>query len=400
MAKNGISRREFMGRTGLGLVSTGLGLPLLKTSCVSKDQSYRTLGRTKLRIPVVSFGVMNSDSPDLLRKALEMGIKYLDTAHGYLRGNSEKVIGEVLKETGKRDRVYVGTKMRLARDREKGVFLSEGSSREPLATEANFNEQLNTSLERLQTDIIDILYLHSCYTPQMVTYEPMMNALVKAKEAGKARFIGLSTHTNEPDVIRTAVDSDIYDVVLTSYNYMQEQREEIKKAIAYAAKKGIGIVAMKTMGGNRLNLDENVKINHKAALKWVLNDENVCTTIPGMTTFEQMDLNMSVMGDLELTEDEKRELKISSLLRGTLFCQNCRSCVSTCSRRVEIPLLMRSYMYAVGYGNLIQAETTIAELPEHRDLDVCRDCSTCSATCRFGIDIPDRLESLMNIGYA
>jgi predicted aldo/keto reductase-like oxidoreductase len=264
----------------------------------------------------------------------------------------------------------------------------------------NFNEQLSTSRNRLQTDYIDILYLHSCDTPQMVTYEPMMKALVKAQEAGKARFIGVSTHSNEPDVIRAAVDSDIYDVVLTSYNYMQEHKEEMKKAIAYAAKNGVGIVAMKTMGGNRLNRDENVKINHKAALKWVLNDENVCTTIPGMTTFEQMDLNMSVMGDLELTEDEKRELKISSLLRGTLFCQNCRSCVPSCSRRVEIPNLMRSYMYAVGYGNLIQAETTMAELPANRGLDVCRVCSTCSATCRFGIDIPDRLKSLMNIGYS
>jgi hypothetical protein len=141
MANNGISRREFMGRTGLGLVSTGLGLPLLKTGCVSRDQSYRTLGRTKLRIPVVSFGVMNSDSPDLIRKALEMGIKHLDTAHGYLRGNSEKVIGEVLNETGKRDRVYVGTKMRLARDREKGVFLSEGTSREQLQRAAEYQPE-------------------------------------------------------------------------------------------------------------------------------------------------------------------------------------------------------------------------------------------------------------------
>jgi aryl-alcohol dehydrogenase-like predicted oxidoreductase len=97
--------------------------------------------------------------------------------------------------------------MRFARDREKNVFLSEGSEREPTATAENFRSQLDESLRRLRTDVIDVLYIHSCYSPAMATFEPLMNALVRAKESGKARFIGVSTHKNVPEVIRAAADT-------------------------------------------------------------------------------------------------------------------------------------------------------------------------------------------------
>jgi predicted aldo/keto reductase-like oxidoreductase len=403
MSERGINRREFMGKTTLGLFSTSLGIPLLKSNDVNQEKKqkiiYRTLGRTKLQIPIVSFGVMNSDSPDLLRKALDLGIKHFDTAHLYLRGNSEKVIGEVLQQTGKRKEVYVATKMRFARDREKNVFLLEGNAREPGATEENFNKQLNLSLKRLRSDYVDILHIHSCYSPQMVTFEPLMKALVKAKEAGKARFVGISTHQNIPEVIKSVVDAEIYDVIEVVYNFMQKNRDEVKKAISYAASKDIGIVAMKTQGGRRSSEDSKNEFNHKAALKWVLNDENVCTTIPGMTTFEQMDLNFSVMSNLSLSEQEKRDLQMSYMMKGALYCQNCRSCIATCPHNVEIPNLMRAYMYAEGYGNLIQAGITIEELPNNRGLEVCANCSSCSASCRYGINVKTRVAALIENGF-
>jgi len=403
MGKNHINRREFIKKSSLGIFSAGFGVPLLKRGYGDQKQTneskiiYRTLGRTQLKIPVVSYGVMNSDSPDLLMKALDMGINHLDTAHVYLRGNSERVIGKVLEETGKRNKIYIATKMRFARDREKNVFLTQGTQREPGATEEDLNKQLQTSLERLRTDYVDILYLHSCYSPQMATYEPLMKALVKAKEAGKTRFIGVSTHKNEPEVIRAAVDTGIYDVILTAYTYMQKHREDVKKAIQYAASKGIGVVAMKTQGGNQVNEDKTIQVNHKAALKWVLNDKNVGTSIPGMTTFDQLDLNFSVMSNLTLSEGEKRDLKLASMLPGTLYCQNCRSCLPSCPYNVEIPNLMRAYMYAEGYGNWIQAQMTVEELPKNHSLNMCRKCSTCSASCRYGINIPHRVKSLETI---
>ncbi len=397
-----MKRREFIGKSAFGLISAGLSAPLVKRVVAGQNQQskiiYRSLGRTNLRIPIVSFGVMNSDSPDLINKALDMGINHLDTAHVYLRGNSERVIGEVLEKRGERDKVYVATKMRLARDREKNVFSLKGSEREPAATEENLINQLETSLERLRTDYVDILYLHSCYSPEMATYEPLMNALVKVKKQGKARFIGTSTHADVANVIRATADAEIYDVVLAVYNYVMEEKEEIKKAIAYAANKGVGVVAMKTQGGRRLQQDPDTEINNQAALKWALNDENVCTTIPGMTTFEQLDMNMGVMNDLTLTRQDQRDLQMAASMRGTLFCQNCRTCVPTCPNNVAIPNLMRAYMYARGYGNFIQARTTISELPEKKGLNICRECSSCQASCRRGIDIGSRVNSLIADG--
>jgi len=397
-----MKRREFIGKAAFGMVAAGLSAPLVKKVLASQEQQpkiiCRTLGRTDLRIPIVSFGVMNSDSPDLIQRALDKGINHLDTANVYLRGNSERVIGEVLERSGNRDKVYVATKMRFARDTDKGVFVLKGSEREPGATEENLFKQLETSLGRLRTDYVDILYLHSCYSPQMATYEPLMNALVKVKKQGKARFIGTSTHRDIANVIRATADDGIYDVVLAAYNYVMEEKEEIKKAIAYAANNGVGVVAMKTQGGRRLQQDPDTEINNQAALKWVLNDENVCTTIPGMTTFEQLDMNMGVMNDLTLTGQDQRDLQMAASMRGTLFCQNCRSCVPTCPNNVAVPNLMRAYMYAAGYGNFVQARTTIAELPEKKGLNVCRECSNCSASCRRGIDIGSRVKSLIADG--
>ncbi len=399
MSNEGIKRREFLGKTARGLFSAGFGYSILKAESPGQERDhkivYRTLGRTNLRIPLVSFGVMNSDSPDLISAALDMGVNHLDTAHLYLRGNSERVIGEVVERTGKRDKIYIATKMRLARDREKRVFSLEGTDREPPATAENLYKQLDLSLKRLKTDYVDILYLHSCYSPQMATYEPLMNALVKVKEQGKARFIGTSTHADEPNVIRATVDAKVYDVVLTAYNFALERREDIKEAIAYAAQKGVGVIAMKTQGGRTLQEEGEIEIDHPTALKWVLDDKNVCTTIPGMTTFEQLETNLGVMNDLALTGAERSYLDWAMRTKGKMYCQNCRDCIPTCPHSVEVPNLMRAYMYANAYGNIIQAKTTVAELPEKRGLNVCRNCSSCSAICRTGINIRSRLQSLI-----
>ena len=407
MKKAGLNRRQFIGSAATGAVGAGLAGPLLAQESGTADTGQagdalvsRTLGRTGLKIPLVSFGVMNSDNPDLLRKAFDLGLNHLDTAHLYLRGNSERVIGEVVESVGNRDKVYIATKMRLARDRERLVFSNEGTAREPGATAENLFAQLETSLKRLRTDYVDILYLHSCYSPEMATFEPLMTALVKAKEQGKARFIGVSTHSDEPNVIRAAVDTGLYDVVLTSYNFVQEHKDAVREAIACAAEKGVGVIAMKTQGGRRLQQQEDIEVNHRAALKWVLNDENVCTTIPGMTTFDQMDLNYSVMADLKLTEAEQRDLKLASLLPGTFFCQSCRQCIPSCPQRVDIPTLMRAYMYSEAYENRVQAGETLANLPRELGLGVCAECDSCSATCHRGLPIGTRVDELSRLDFS
>ena len=103
---------------------------------------------------------------------------------------------------------------------------------------------------------------------------------------------------------------------------------------------------------------------------------------------------------MESSEEEEREIQLASMLRGTFYCQNCRFCITTCPNKVEIPSLIRAYMYAEGYGNLIQAEMTVEELPEQCGLKVCQNCASCTASCRYGININDRLRSLLALGFA
>jgi predicted aldo/keto reductase-like oxidoreductase len=153
---------------------------------------------------------------------------------------------------------------------------------------------------------------------------------------------------------------------------------------------------MKTFGGNRVQEDGSIQMNHRAALKWALNDENVCTAIPGMTTFDQMDLNWSAMGALALTTKEKKDLELAALQDGIFYCQNCRRCVPSCPAGVEIPTLMRAYMYAEGYGNLMQAGMTLDDLPHREGLEVCRSCPACEAACGHGMNIPRRVASLLD----
>jgi len=391
-----MDRRKFLRDSTAGVFGASLAAPLLRAATEDKNKNpgiiYRTMGRTGLKVPVLSFGVMNTDSPDLIIKALEMGVNHLDTANVYLRGNSETSIGRVLKETGVRDKVYVGTKVFLERDWQKSVFTLEDGGRAPAAKEENFYKQLDQSLERLQTDYVDILYVHSCESASMVNFENTMKAAVKAKETGKARFIGVSVHGKVAEVILAAVDAKVYDVVLAAFNFQRDDKDEIAEAIAYAKDNGVAIVAMKTQGGARREGDPET-FNHKAALKWVLNHEGVCTAIPGMTTFEQLDLNFSVMEDLALTDEEKKYLKLSSLdING--FCQNCRNCVEQCPHNVEIPTLMRTFMYSERYGNLSHAEWTLNSMPENAGLAACRNCSACRVSCKHGLQIDRNLKTL------
>ncbi|MFC1529727.1 aldo/keto reductase [Gemmatimonadota bacterium] len=400
MGRAKINRRGFISRLGLGAASAGLGLQVAPEVAGQGGQEPRVLtrplGKTGLELPVVSIGVMNTYEEAIIHHAIRLGVRHLDTAWIYLDGQSELAIGRVLKENGRRSEITIATKMRFNRDRESLAFLPNGNGREMGASASNLDRQLDMSLERLQTDHVDLLYLHSCYSPGMATNAELMNALVRVKEEGRARFIGVSTHHDVPVVTRAAVDAGVYDVVQIAYNYRSVDGEAIREANAHAAENGVGIVAMKVMGGNDLNAS-GVQIDHKAALKWVLDDGNVSTIIPGVTTFAQLDLNWSVMSDPALTAREDRELQLASQVRDPLYCQNCRSCVATCPERVEIPNLMRAYMYEVGYGNQWQTRRTLAEIPVEHGLDRCRECGLCTAACRHGLEIGERLTALMEI---
>jgi len=383
------SRREFLIKSITGVTSISLLPSLIKgESRVKREKNiiYRTLGRTKLKIPIVSLGCGLVDNPQLVRAALDAGMVYFDTAPGYGSGVNESILGEVLKGRPG-DSFVVASKIYLPVDNRTGSLPENISSAQ---FKAYFHNALDTSLKHLQLDYLDILYLYGPNNPDLIGLQLVKDVMLEVKEGKKASFLGVSFHQNEPAMIQASVDEKIYDVILTAYNFRQPHKEEVKKAIAYAAKAGLGVVAMKTMAGVYWDKERKHPINAKAALKWILQDENVHTTIPGISTFDQLELDMSVMENLSLTPQEKEDLKFGKKIGiNGLFCAQCGRCRSQCPYNLDIPTIMRSYMYAYGYKNPALAKETLQSVDLHNT--PCTDCHTCTVTCSMGFDIHNKI---------
>jgi hypothetical protein len=346
----------------------------------------RTLGRTGIEVPLVSMGVMNADNPNLVKAALDGGIVLFDTAHGYQDGRNEEMLGTILPKRP-RDSFVICTKVYVnTLDRKTGRF-GPGTRGEEITG------KLDLSLQRLGLDHVDVLHLHAQTAREGVLHETLMKALEKAKQAGKTRFLGVSTHKNEPEVLRAAVESKLYDVVLTSYNFKQDHHLEVQKAIGEAAAAGLGIVAMKTQAGVYWDKAKKQPIDMKAALRWALRDPNVHTAIPGFTTFEQLQDDLVVMREPAFTPADGEKLRDEKL--AGLFCQGCDECMGPCPESLPIPELMRSYMYGHAYKNREAAQSLLLAL----DLPPapCQDCDTCEVVCAKGFDVAERIRDIVRL---
>lgn len=386
-----MSRRLFIRSTVAGASGMAVGIPAFgkptQGGAGDRRKITRTLGRTGLQLPVVSMGVMRSDSPALVRAALQKGMIHFDTAHGYQQGKNEEMLGEVFQKV-KRETIIIATKVAPEdRDRLTGTLGVNSTSKA-------FLSRLDTSLQRLKTDYVDILYVHGLGARSAVLHPEMLDAVTAARQSGKARFVGVSTHKNEPEVIRACAESGVYDVVLTAVNFKQDHYAEVKAAMAEATSAGVGIVGMKTMAGGFLDKEKTRPINCRAALKFVLQDPHLCTTIPGITTFDQLEDNDAVNEDIALTEQEKADLEQASL-QGGLYCQGCEHCRSGCHRGLPIPDLMRAYMYAYGYGSAREARMV---LEDHGiQGSPCRDCGECGAECVKGFAVRSRIADVVRV---
>lgn len=392
MAKRiSFNRRGFLKSSAMGAAGAFVSSSSMANHLSNKHSNIpiisRKLGKTGLELPVVSFGVMRSDNANLIRSALDMGYVHFDSAYSYMGGKNEQMLGEVFKEYP-RDSFVISTKIAADDvDRRTGA-LGPGSTKEAFLTK--FDE----SLKRLQMDYVDILYLHGPPNREVTLAPQYLEALSEMKQQGKARFVGLSVHANEPEVIQAAIDSNVYDVVLVGYNFKHQRAEEIKEKIAQAATKGIGIIAMKTMAGAFMDRERQHPINCRAALKWVLLDENVHTTIPGITTYEMLTENFSVMENLDLTEEEKNHLEEAKLMAG-LYCGGCNDCTAQCKKQLPVHEIMRAFMYAYGYRDYERAYAVL----EENDLtsNPCEDCKTCVIQCPKGILVADRIASVSKL---
>jgi predicted aldo/keto reductase-like oxidoreductase len=405
---NSYSRREFLskGITGItvaGLLGTLTGnvfsYPLQdKKSEAKKEIIYRILGKTGLKIPIVSMGVMNASLPELVKRSYEKGIRYFDTSAYYQRGKNEEMIGDVIKQLNARKEVIIATKVYIPH---------ELRSMSPEHAKAYYLKTAEESLKRLQTDYVDILHSHSVNELTWLNNPGILEALQLLKKQGKIRFIGFSTHMNMAECINDATKSGLYDVILTMFNYTLWDDQNLLTALKNAHAKKIGLIAMKTQcpqyGGHwkdvpnsKLHYYEGTMM-HTAVLKWVLRHPFITTAIPGFTTFQQIEDDYPVTYNLDYTDEEKEFLNDRNVSLSFGYCRQCSECTRQCKMGVDIPTLMRVHMYSVCYNNFHHARQTLNDVPISKSLRNCDSCNQCSVHCKYGINIANRIKELQAI---
>lgn len=377
------SRRQFLSETSVALAAVGVAGS--SRAGITKTQApgggtiiRRRLGRTGLELPIVNMGVMNANNPELVKQAYEAGVRLFDTAESYQQGRNERMIGDVIAKLGVRDEVIIQTKVRFPRG-------SAGEIR------AGILRAVDGCLERLQTKHIDVLMIHQPSVEQMNDPEAL-SALEELERRGTVRFTGLSTHSGQEAVLRSAAESGKYDVVLVSFNVTNAADAGLLAALKAVSAKGVGVIAMKTQtGGRARNLGA---LNHTALLKWVLRHSEIAAAVPGFTNSDQLAQSFSVVRGLDYTPEEKTWLADKNVQMALDFCKGCGVCLPTCPRGVDIPTLMRVHMYAANYANFQQARATFDEVPAESSLRNCSDCGECSARCANNVRIGERVADL------
>jgi predicted aldo/keto reductase-like oxidoreductase len=372
-----MKRRDFLRLGVLGTTSALVGWESLAEAAQQAAGGpfafpapvYRTLGRTGLKITIVSFGAMLTPEPEVIRVAFENGINYVDTARRYMNGRNEEIVATALK--GMHDKVYVGTKT-TSRKKE-DIF-----------------RDVETSLKALERDHIDVIQLHNVTDRERLFNPETREALVTLRKQGKVRFFGVTTHTNETEVVNAITDDKdkFFDTILVKYNF--RSGDDLKKAVTRAAQSGIGVIAMKTQAGGYTTDALGPISPHQAALKWVLQDRNITAAIPGMRDMGHLREDIAVMG-MRMTLADSLILRYYGAAVASQYCHMCGKCEETCPRGVQISVVNRSLMYAEAYRSAELARDTYGEITAAASASACTGCGQCVARCVNGLDIAAKM---------
>ena len=367
-----VGRRRFIKNSlaAIAGLTTGLSWETVQTAAGANKApalEYRTLGRTGLRVTTVGMGVMNCSDPAVLLRAYDLGINFYDTADCYMRGRNEEMVGKAFK--GRRDKVLIQTKVH------------DGDEKKMRAS-------VERSLRRLQTDAIDVLVWHGLSSTEEVSNPALQEFMLKMKKEGKARFTGFSSHSRMAALLRQASKLDYHDVALVSYNFTRSK--ELQEAVAAAAKSGIGVVAMKTQSGGYKKEKMGGLTPHQAALRYILGDPHVATTVPGVTTIEQIEECAAVMRT-SFSRDDLGHLKhYQAFLEGRV-CTFCGGCTGACPEGVPIHEMLRAVMYHDGYENDDLVKQVFQTVVSWKTIP-CSQCSSCKVVCKRGLNLKEQIE--------
>ncbi len=326
---------------------------------------YRILGKTGLNISRMGFGgipiqkIDAAGTRELMLKLKDAGVNYIDTARGYTV--SESYLGEALE--GIRDSFILATKS-MARDK------------------AGMAKDIDTSLNNLRTDYIDLYQVHNptlAQLEQVIAPGGALEALKDAKEAGKIGHIGITAHAL--DVFEKALELPWVETIMFPYNIVETQGAEL---IAKCTEKNIGFIDMKPLAGGAIE-------DASLALRFICANSNVTVTIPGMADVKEIDQNIAACSDTSpLTEAEKAAMEKVVKELGTNFCRRCNYC-QPCAAGINISGVFLFEGYLSRYGLADWAKGRYATLPVKAS--ACIGCGACEKRCPYGLPIRQMLKS-------
>ncbi len=373
--------------------------------------NYRPFGKQDWQVSALGFGcmrlpVINGDdkaidideATRMVRHAIDQGVNYIDTAYSYHGGKSEGFVGATLKG-GYRQKVRLATKM--------PTWL--------IGTNADFDLYLNRQLKRLKTDAIDFYLLHALSSQR---WEKIRSLGVrewaqKAIASGRIRAIGFSFHDTLPVFKQIIDENDQWDFCQIQYNYLDTHRQAGIDGLHYAASKGLAVVIMEPLlGGKLASPPEPVAEVFRSAdpqrtpadwaLQWLWDQPEVSVVLSGMSTFEQVDQNLSSASRSKPGRMTASQLGVINQARttfenlGVIPCTKCQYC-QPCPNGVLIPQIFELFNSGVVAQQMWMSHVLYNKFESTGRATSCIDCGECEEKCPQAIPISDWMPYLHKI---
>jgi predicted aldo/keto reductase-like oxidoreductase len=386
-----MKRRDFLKTSAVA--TAALAAAPLPSHAAKKEKPvvkrYQKIGKTGLKMSDISFGAGGLPSSSMVLRAIDRGINYFDTAPDY--GSSEKYIGKAMKNID-RSKIIISSKF-CTRFSYPSHIPADSSKRD-------YIKAVEGSLSRMKTDYLDFCFVHAIGEQskkkdremKRLLSDEMLSAVHDLKKSGKIRFLAVSSHgpDNMEDLLLEAVRSGHYDMIMPAFNFMKFPR--IPDVLKEAKKRGVGVVAMKTLAGARaMDFDSKGEPFAPAAFKWVLGHPEVNGLVITIKHVLDLDQYLTASGK-PFTASDQQVLDRYAKRYGKEYCRTgCNECEPGCTKGVSIAATLRYQMYFNNYGMEKHAMESYARLQDSADACLTCDKQTCVSACPFGLPVNDLL---------
>ncbi len=352
------------------------------------------LGFGCMRFPQTPEGKIDEAlTQKMIDKAISEGVNYIDTAYPYHDGQSEVVVGNVLKKYD-RNSYYLATKL--------PVWL--------VNTVEDVDKYLEEQLSKLQTDHIDFYLMHAMGKERWDKMVKIgcVERLAELKKQGKIRYMGFSFH-DKYEVFEEILNYCDWDFCQIQLNYMDAEEQAGLKGYQLAVDKGIPVVVMEPVKGGSLAVfaeDITAKLKEldqeatpaSYALRWVGSLPGVKVILSGMSSMEQVEDNLRTFKDFKPLSEKEQEVirQVTEILRSRVQngCTGCRYCMP-CPAGVDIPgcfAAWNTYHMYQNY-NAVSWNWEVSLGDAHKPVN-CVQCGKCEAQCPQKIAIREDLKKV------